>query len=199
MATTYLCSVIKNFSIIIALLCSVILFACGQQERNESTSSSQTTSEQLQASQTAFVMPEVPVLRYENLLDILSQDLGDTVTLVNFWATWCQPCIKELPHFHELVAELKAKNAPIKFVMVSIDKASELEPSVSPFLEKNQYGHTQFLLDDNGRMNEWIPKINTNWEGEIPATAVYKNGQQQAFISGMISKAQLNDLLAPYL
>lgn len=189
---------IKKFSLIFGLIASLLMQACGGAQERTDAPASQNQGPEKEASST-FVMPEVRVVQYESLLDILGQNRGDTVTLVNFWATWCQPCVKELPHFHELVRALQAEKKPLNFVMVSIDKASELERLVLPFLEKNQYGFEQILLDDNGRMNEWIPKISADWQGEIPATAVYKNGEQKTFVSGMISQEELRKMLAAFL
>lgn len=189
---------IKNFSIIILLLSPILIQACGGAQERTDAPASQNQGPEMEASST-FVMPEVRVVQYESLLDILGQNRGDTVTLVNFWATWCQPCVKELPHFHEVVRAFQSENKHLDFIMVSIDKASEIERLVKPFLEKNKYQYRQLLLDDNGRMNEWIPKINTEWQGEIPATAVYKNGEQKAFVSGMISQEELRKMLAAFL
>lgn len=141
--------------------------------------------------------PSIEVLKYETLFERLLHD-NDTLILVNFWATWCQPCVKELPHFHEVVRELKLEGKPIRFIMVTIDKASDLQSTVVPFIQKNGYEFKHILLDDNGRMNEWIPKVHPDWQGDIPATAVYKGGTQVAFKSGMISKENLSQLLRSF-
>ncbi len=70
----------------------------------------------------------------------------DTTYIVNFWATWCAPCIKELPHFERLQREKKADK--LKVLLVSVDFKDRLERSVKPFVKRSGLKNEVFLLDE---------------------------------------------------
>lgn len=91
----------------------------------------------------------------------------DTLYVVNFWATWCKPCVKELPSFDSLAIELKGKSA--KVLLVSLDFKEELDKKVKPFL-KSKGIETECILLDEVNGNDFVDKISTNWTGAIPAT-----------------------------
>lgn len=118
---------------------------------------------------------------------------NDTLYVVNFWATWCQPCIEELPDFMKVNSEFKSEK--FKMILVSLDKGSDFETKVKDYLKTNDISPDVYLLADNKRMNEWIPKINKTWSGAIPATAIYKNGKQVFFTEGKISYNDLKNTI----
>ena len=102
---------------------------------------------------------------------------GDTYTVIDFWATWCKPCIKELPYFETAAEKYADKN--VKVLLVSMDFPRLLEKQVIPFIEKNNIKSPVVLLDDTGA-NEWIPKVDESWSGAIPATVIY-NAKERKF------------------
>src|SRR5690242_18603794 len=61
---------------------------------------------------------------------------SDTLYVVNFWATWCGPCVKELPNFDKLQMDYKDK--PLKVLLVSMDFKSKLNAAVIPFVKKRK-------------------------------------------------------------
>ncbi|NEU07386.1 TlpA family protein disulfide reductase [Flavihumibacter sp. R14] len=93
----------------------------------------------------------------------------DTVYLVNFWATWCAPCIEELPHFEKLADTMNGK--PVKVLLVSLDFKSKLETVVRPFVKKLQISNEVYLLNEKSQQ-DYIDRIDKNWSGAIPATLV---------------------------
>jgi thiol-disulfide isomerase/thioredoxin len=105
------------------------------------------------------------VYKINDLLQRISQP--DTAYVINFWATWCKPCIQELPAFDSLYAS--TSNLPVKIILVSLDFKEELDKKVNPFLKKNNIRVECVLLDEvNG--NDFINKISPQWSGAIPAT-----------------------------
>lgn len=117
--------------------------------------------------------PVSGVYKINDLLRRISQP--DTAYVVNFWATWCKPCIQELPAFDSLAAG--SKNRPVKILLVSLDFKEELDKKVNPFLKKNQLSAECVLLDEvNG--NDFINKISPQWSGAIPATLFSRNGKK---------------------
>jgi thiol-disulfide isomerase/thioredoxin len=111
---------------------------------------------------------------YEQFEKLL-QGNNDTTYIVNFWATWCAPCVKELPHFQKLYKKYKDKK--VHLMLVSLDFEKQLERKLYPFLDKHQLEGEVLLLSQKG-MNDWIGEINRDWEGSLPATLIYKGGKQ---------------------
>mgnify|MGYP001142725059 FL=1 len=175
-------------------IAALILMACGQgnEKKNEAAAGSSHTSNPA----TENYQPKITVVKYKELLEELRQQ-NDTLNVINFWATWCVPCVKELPYFMATVQEMKDK--PVKLILVSLDARSSLDSAVIPFIQKKNFVATHYLLDDNGRMNEWIPKIAADWDGAIPATALYKNGQQLRFVQGQLSEKELKTFIQTHL
>jgi thiol-disulfide isomerase/thioredoxin len=134
---------------------------------------------------------EIPTYNLEQLENhIFSEE--DVTYVVNFWATWCAPCVKELPHFEQLQAD----NPDIKVILVSLDFANMKESRLIPFVEKKkiQSEVIHFVEKDP---NYWIPKISPKWSGSIPATLILngKKGVNEFFETTFESTKELQDLL----
>ena len=93
----------------------------------------------------------------------------DKIYVVNFWATWCAPCIKELPYFDELQTKYPDK---YEVILVSLDFKNQYESRVIPFVEKNNYNSRVVLMGDP-KANDWIDRVDPSWSGAIPATYIY--------------------------
>ena len=93
----------------------------------------------------------------------------DKTYVINFWATWCAPCVKELPYFEEVNKQSKDRN--IEVILVSLDFPSQIESKLQPYLKKNKIKSKVILLDDS-KMNTWVPKVSEQWDGGIPATLI---------------------------
>jgi thiol-disulfide isomerase/thioredoxin len=92
---------------------------------------------------------------------------SDTTYVVNFWATWCTPCVKELPDFDTINAAYATHK--IKVLLVSLDFKEDLEKKVKPFIKTKNVQSEVVILDEiNG--NYFIPKISDAWSGALPAT-----------------------------
>jgi thiol-disulfide isomerase/thioredoxin len=136
-------------------------------------------------------------VNYTQLFDNILVD-DDKLYVVNFWATWCKPCMEELPSFLELDKELRP-NSHYQMILVSLDKSTSLNTSVSSVVETMNIQPDVLLLDDAKRMNEWIPAINENWDGSIPATALYRNKKQLEFHTGQLTKEELKILIDKHI
>lgn len=104
-----------------------------------------------------------------NDLDVRIKQGKDTVYVVNFWATWCAPCVKELPNFEKLNATYK--NQKLKVILISIDFKSKLAKVVKPFVLKNGLKSEVFLLNEKSEQ-EFIDRVSKKWSGALPATLV---------------------------
>lgn len=111
----------------------------------------------------------------------------DSTYVVNFWATWCAPCIKELPHFEKLQADYKADK--VKVLLVSVDFKSKLSSAVVPFVKRKNLKNEVFLLNESSPQ-EYIDRIDPSWSGSIPATLFIK-GNKRKFVESEFSYEQL--------
>jgi len=110
----------------------------------------------------------IPVLKMTDLKNRFENN-SDTTYIINFWATWCSPCIKELPDFDSISKVYK--NTKVKVLLVTMDFKEDLKSKVLPFiLAKNLYSEVLLLDELNG--NYFIPKISDAWSGAIPATLI---------------------------
>lgn len=97
---------------------------------------------------------------------------SDTTYIVNFWATWCAPCVKELPDFDSITKMYPS--GKVKVLLVTMDFKEDLESKVVPFYNKIKLKSEVFVLDElNG--NYFIPKVSADWTGAIPATLIRNN------------------------
>ena len=99
----------------------------------------------------------------------------DTTFIINFVATLCSPCIKELPDFEKFGTAFKSEK--LKVLLVSVNFKSELNSSVIKYVKKENIKGEVFLLDDKDQQ-EYIDSIDTSWSGSIPATLFFKNGKR---------------------
>ena len=111
---------------------------------------------------------EARLVKLDFIQDIQQKD-NDTTYVVNFWATWCRPCVAELPYFMELEASQKGK--PFRMILVSLDFPEDLDSKVNRFLERKGYT-TECVVLDEAKAHIWIPKVTDDWDGAIPATMV---------------------------
>ena len=111
----------------------------------------------------------------------------DKTYVINFWATWCSPCVKELPYFESVNREYSAKN--VKVILVSLDFPSQIESKLKPYLKKNKIKSNVILLDDS-KMNKWVPRVSEKWDGGIPATLIV-NSSNYNFYPNPFEKEEL--------
>jgi len=97
----------------------------------------------------------VRVVDYSQLSDVMSMN-NDTTYVINFWATWCKPCVAEMPYFEELHRVTKGQK--VRVLLVSLDFPSQLESRVIPFVEVRGLKPEVFLLNV-GDPNKWIDKV----------------------------------------
>lgn len=117
----------------------------------------------------------IPTYNFEELEKQLPKEENKTY-VVNFWATWCAPCVEELPYF----TELDKKNENIEVILVSLDMPKMKESQLVPFIKKKKIKSKVILLDDP-YSNLWIPKVNKDWDGAIPATLIYNTNNRKFY------------------
>ncbi len=138
----------------------------------------------------------VPVYDFEGFSPMLDY-YNDTLYVFNFWATWCQPCVKEMPYFN--MADSAYAGMPVRIVLVSLDFTENVEDVLIPFILEKELRPEVIVLDDPDA-NSWIPEIDPSWEGAIPATLFFKMKKRkfmnQAFTYEELSN-EIDELLKP--
>ncbi len=144
----------------------------------------------------AFVLPftmsaqKPKVFKIKQLVKQFDRS-NDTVYIVNFWATWCKPCVAELPEFDKFNKEFSA--GKMKMILVTLDFEEDLEKKVIPFMQRTNYSPEVMLLDEVDG-NVFINQISKEWTGAIPATLIIKNKHRKFFEK----KMTYDELLAEY-
>ncbi|WPR70933.1 TlpA family protein disulfide reductase [Flavobacterium sp. NG2] len=137
------------------------------------------------------ILAQKPVVydSYSVLEEAILND-KNTTYVVNFWATWCAPCVKELPYFEKLNLENKA----VKVVLVSLDFKDQYESRLIPFLKKKAIQSQVVLLTDKN-YNHWLPKVDKDWSGSIPATLIVKGNKRIFAERDFASYEELNNYI----
>ncbi len=137
---------------------------------------------------------DIPVMDFDTFYPMLSLE-NDTIYVINFWATWCAPCVREIPAFEQLYATYK--DQLVQVVLVSLDNPDHLESRVLPFLERMDVQSRVILLDDP-RSSRWIPRVSDEWTGAIPATIVQARNHS-AFYEQEFKFEELEEIILPLL
>ncbi|MCU0410361.1 MAG: TlpA family protein disulfide reductase [Bacteroidales bacterium] len=139
---------------------------------------------------------EIERIGIPELEKILSAS-DDRLYVVNFWATWCAPCVKELPHFEKISAEYEPEK--VKFILISLDFPSQIDKQLIPFLKKNKITLPVSVMT-NLDYNEWIDKVDSSWQGNIPATLLFNNAAgRRLFIPDEVEETELRKAITELL
>jgi thiol-disulfide isomerase/thioredoxin len=125
------------------------------------------------------VTPAAPVkkkgrataINAEEMRDLLKRN-GGRPLLVNYWATWCDPCRDEFPDLVKIDRQYRAKG--LDFIAITLDDLADINTAVPKFLREMKASMPVYLLN----VSDPEPAINAvdrNWSGALPATFLYNN------------------------
>jgi thiol-disulfide isomerase/thioredoxin len=97
--------------------------------------------------------------------------MGDTPVVVNFWATWCRPCIEELPLFERLAQ--RSQSSGLQVWLVNVDFPQEWRRRVVPFVRRRGLRASVLLLRPSPG-ERWLDTLHREWSGAIPATLFWR-------------------------
>lgn len=132
-----------------------------------------------------------PRVKVEQLKQLIEKP-SDQIQVINFWATWCAPCIKEMPLFEKL----GQTRTDVAVTLVSVDLDLDPNPAkVYKFVERKKLKSTVVILDEKDP-NVWIDVIEKTWQGAIPATLIVntKTGKR-TFVDKELHEGDLEKLI----
>lgn len=124
-------------------------------------------------------------------IDQLMNEIETSTTplVINFWASWCGPCVREIPWFEKNVAAFADKK--VKMILVSIDFPDDFPKTIQAFAKKNGYKSEIIWLNETNA-DEFCPKIDKSWDGAIPVTLMVNNKKQyRQFYGNQLPEAKL--------
>jgi thiol-disulfide isomerase/thioredoxin len=131
---------------------------------------------------------------FEDFEFLLKQD-NDTLYVVNFWATWCKPCVMEMPYFQKVNEEYQGQK--FRMILVNLDFGKDYKKRVKEFIVIRKLSPEVVILDDPDG-NKWIPKVDSSWSGSIPATVIYGRDFRY-FYQEMINYEILNNIVSKHI
>jgi thiol-disulfide isomerase/thioredoxin len=170
----------KRISTHISLLVVLFVFlaACGDKETKQEEAKI-VKAEPRPKPMRVYTADGVSVNAYDfSGFEYFLKQKNDTTYVVNFWATWCVPCVEELPHFEKL--NEKYKEDKVKGILVSLDIYKMVESKLLPFIKEKQLKSEVIYLRDPDQ-NAWLPKVDSTWSGAIPATVIYNKEQRKFY------------------
>lgn len=168
--------------ILLQALLVLMLGACTGERNGNEDLSEESSSEYAPA--TDFSLDEVGT---DNKV-VLSEHLGDVVVL-NFWATWCGPCLLEMPMLVELQREYGSRG--LQVIGISVDE--EGSRIVEPFVE--EFGFNYPIVVDEGPL-----AASYGAQYAVPTTVlVDRKGRVRSRVLGLVEKAELEALLRELL
>ena len=154
-------------SIYIFSLVSFLLFSCKNHQNNK-----------------------IEIVNFDELYKSIDLSSNNTY-VINFWATWCRPCVKELPYFEYVNNKYSDKN--VKVLLVSLDFPSQIESKIKPYIFTKKIRSKVLLLDDPD-LKTWIPKVSNKWGGGIPATLIVNRSNYNFYPNPFNQESLVNEI-----
>ncbi|MEG0926738.1 TlpA family protein disulfide reductase [Chryseobacterium sp.] len=182
--------------IILSMLILTAVYSCKKESPNTdgtATTDSLSVTQNTTAQGSTYVPKE---LSPENVGQHLAKS-NDTLYVTNFFATWCGPCMKEIPSFKNKMQELKDK--PVKFTFVNLDDKNDWDIAVKNFVVENNLAANVILLDGQKLDQDFFSKNFKQWDGgSIPFTFMRKGNQTDEYL-GMMTEEVLNSKIDAFL
>lgn len=183
--------------LLFTLLCATVLISC-KKEKNEMPG---TLPDDPTAAAENPAAPEFPASSLKEFdaaktSALLKAPSADTLYVTNFFATWCPPCVREIPHFKDKMEEMKGQ--PVKFTFVSLDNKEVWNTEVSEFVNKYGIRNETVLLDGSTLDAPFFAQNFKTWKGESIPFTLLRKGNQTEELSGSVSREVLNEKIASF-
>lgn len=122
--------------------------------------------------------------------EILQLPKQHPILVMNFWATWCEPCVAEIP----LLMRVERKHRNITLVGISMDERAN-EQKVRDFIKQHKMDYSIYLRRGAEDFEAMVNAIDPGWIGAIPATFVYRDGKRIFSKTGQLREGELDHIL----
>jgi len=147
-----------------------------------------------------MLMFSAPILFSQEIRKIGAEELKaiinnkvDKLHVINFWATWCGPCVTELPYFQKISKEYPTEK--VEFTFISLDFPSQAETKLIPFLKNRNYSLNVLLITELD-YDLWLRDVDPEWQGNIPATLFYNNSdKKRLFVNDPMDDIELRTII----
>ena len=164
----------------LTLFCTAACQSTAQKDEGETSTSVETTAPkpgQVMGIPVTDTLPYPIVADFSELAPIFSRT-DDKIYVINFWATWCGPCVEELPYFEKLAEETHPDE--VEIVMVSLDFRRDVRTKLLKFIKERPFDLPVIALTDT-KTNVWIDQVDPEWGGAIPITIIYRQDKRLFF------------------
>lgn len=163
---------------------SISLLACKKNDEKVAETEAKEDSIKVEPTKSEADVAELTELSPEKISEVLKSNHSDTLYVTNFFATWCGPCMQEIPHFRKKMDELA--NQPVKFTFVSLDNKTDWATKVSDFADEYDIRKNVILLDGMLLKQEFFAQNFQSWNGEaIPFTLIRKGDKSDETVGSM--------------
>ncbi|MDR3272499.1 MAG: TlpA family protein disulfide reductase [Flavobacteriaceae bacterium] len=163
----------------------VVFFSCSEksEKKTDFLSSDSLKFDKTQNIQkeknTPALAPKITVATFDQIQQLYEKQ-SDTIYITNYWATWCPPCVEEIPEF--IMLQSAYQDFKVKFIFVSLDDLDTQKSAVLPFVGKHQMNNVYQFVSPSETTK--IEKLVPDWEGSIPLTIIQKGNYSEDFIGG---------------
>lgn len=176
---------------------SISLLACKKNDEKVAETEAKEDSIKVEPIKSEADVAELTELSPEKISEVLKSNHSDTLYVTNFFATWCGPCMQEIPHFRKKMDELAGK--PVKFTFVSLDNKTDWATKVSDFADEYDIRKNVILLDGMLLKQEFFAQNFQSWSGEaIPFTLIRKGNKSDETV-GSMTEEMLNQKIKKIL
>lgn len=133
----------------------------------------------------------IPSVKIDSILNRIKESTNKTV-IVNFWATFCKPCLEEIPDF---VKSAKT-NDSVLLILVSVDAKSSFPNTIVKTARKHDFLDQIIWWLNETDADYFCPKIDPSWSGSIPSTLILNNSTgYRKFIEDKLNATDLNSFI----
>ncbi len=169
---------------------SISFLACKKNDEKVAETKAKENSIKIEPTKTEADVAQLKELSPEKISTVLKSSHSDTLYVTNFFATWCGPCMQEIPHFRKKMDELAKQ--PVKFTFVSLDNKTDWATAVSDFADEYDIRNNVILLDGMLLKESFFKQNFQSWNGEaIPFTLIRKGDRSDETV-GSMSEEMLN-------
>lgn len=113
---------------------------------------------------------QIPLWKINDLQSYIKN--ADSVLVINFWATYCKPCLEEIPYYQAIIN--KHKDQKVKLLLLDLDTKEIYPAKIENFVKERNYSSQVVWLNENN-INYYCPKVDKSWMGGIPSTLFINN------------------------